>query len=285
MTHIRPLSGIALVLVGLHDPGRLLALEATRRERAAACAGGAAEAGATHRRSPRTVSRSIRCMTMWWGRCRSPSTSQARHASGHRAALQRRLRGDRPRQSRCRSSGCRARAARSWCPRSSSCRARRARASSSTWRRCASSIFRRPRKARSRWSTRIRSASARSAGPRPEGRDQGRLQAEGSGLDADRPRYAPSTRPTAKSCPTVVPAGPDNPLGKYKFTLGWPSYLIHGTNKPYGVGLRSSHGCIRLYPEDVEKLFGMIGPGTPGRGREPAVRVRLARRPAVPAGL
>jgi L,D-transpeptidase ErfK/SrfK len=65
--------------------------------------------------------------------------------------------------------------------------------------------------------------------------------------------------------PAVVPAGPDNPLGRYKFTLGWPSYLIHGTNKPYGVGLRSSHGCIRLYPEDVEKLFGMVGPGTPVR--------------------
>jgi L,D-transpeptidase ErfK/SrfK len=62
--------------------------------------------------------------------------------------------------------------------------------------------------------------------------------------------------------PAVVPAGPDNPLGRYKFTLGWPSYLIHGTNKPYGVGLRSSHGCIRLYPEDVEKLFAMVGPGT-----------------------
>jgi L,D-transpeptidase ErfK/SrfK len=63
--------------------------------------------------------------------------------------------------------------------------------------------------------------------------------------------------------PAVVPAGPDNPLGAYKFTLGWPSYLIHGTNKPYGVGLRSSHGCLRLYPEDVEKLFGMVAPGTP----------------------
>ena len=62
--------------------------------------------------------------------------------------------------------------------------------------------------------------------------------------------------------PAVVPAGPDNPLGKYKLTLGWPSYLIHGTNKPYGVGLRSSHGCIRLYPEDIEKLFGMAGAGT-----------------------
>jgi L,D-transpeptidase ErfK/SrfK len=62
--------------------------------------------------------------------------------------------------------------------------------------------------------------------------------------------------------PSVVPAGPDNPLGRFKFTLGWPSYLIHGTNKPYGVGLRSSHGCIRLYPEDVEKIFAMVNPGT-----------------------
>jgi L,D-transpeptidase ErfK/SrfK len=62
--------------------------------------------------------------------------------------------------------------------------------------------------------------------------------------------------------PAVVPAGPDNPLGRFKFTLGWPSYLIHGTNKPYGVGLRSSHGCMRLYPEDVARLFEMVGPGT-----------------------
>jgi L,D-transpeptidase ErfK/SrfK len=63
--------------------------------------------------------------------------------------------------------------------------------------------------------------------------------------------------------PAVVPAGPDNPLGNRKFTLGWPSYLIHGTNKPYGVGLRSSHGCLRMYPEDVVKLFDMVPVGTP----------------------
>ena len=65
--------------------------------------------------------------------------------------------------------------------------------------------------------------------------------------------------------PAVVPPGPDNPLGKYKFTLGWPSYLIHGTNKPYGVGLRSSHGCIRLYPEDIEKFYQSVPLGTPVR--------------------
>ncbi len=56
--------------------------------------------------------------------------------------------------------------------------------------------------------------------------------------------------------------GPDNPLGRYAFYLGWPTYMIHGTNKPAGVGLRSSHGCIRLYPEDIELLFSMVPVGT-----------------------
>jgi L,D-transpeptidase ErfK/SrfK len=69
-------------------------------------------------------------------------------------------------------------------------------------------------------------------------------------------------RKNGEILPAVVPAGPDNPLGRFKFTLGWPSYLIHGTNKPYGVGLRSSHGCLRLYPEDIEKFFGMVPVGT-----------------------
>ncbi len=62
--------------------------------------------------------------------------------------------------------------------------------------------------------------------------------------------------------PDKVPAGPDNPLGEYEFRLGWPSYLIHGTNKPYGVGMRSSHGCIRLYPEDIAVFFDLIPIGT-----------------------
>ncbi|HEX4025484.1 MAG TPA: L,D-transpeptidase family protein [Steroidobacteraceae bacterium] len=68
-----------------------------------------------------------------------------------------------------------------------------------------------------------------------------------------------------EALPAVVPPGPDNPLGKFEFRLGWPSYLIHGTDKPYGVGLRSSHGCVRLYPEDIEKLFRMVPVGTPVR--------------------
>jgi L,D-transpeptidase ErfK/SrfK len=62
--------------------------------------------------------------------------------------------------------------------------------------------------------------------------------------------------------PGIVPAGPDNPLGAYAFRLGWPSYLIHGTNKPYGVGMRSSHGCMRLYPEDIAVFFDLIPIGT-----------------------
>ncbi len=60
----------------------------------------------------------------------------------------------------------------------------------------------------------------------------------------------------------VIGPGPDNPLGRYAFYLGWPSYMIHGTNKPAGVGLRSSHGCIRLYPEDIELLFNTAPIGT-----------------------
>ncbi|HEY7377562.1 MAG TPA: L,D-transpeptidase family protein [Steroidobacteraceae bacterium] len=62
--------------------------------------------------------------------------------------------------------------------------------------------------------------------------------------------------------PPVVGPGPDNPLGKHSFTLQWQGYLVHGTNKPYGVGMRSSHGCIRLYPEDIEQLFDTVPLGT-----------------------
>lgn len=62
--------------------------------------------------------------------------------------------------------------------------------------------------------------------------------------------------------PARVPPGPDNPLGNRAMNLGWPSYLIHGTNKPAGVGLRASHGCIRMYPEDVVALFDGVAVGT-----------------------
>lgn len=63
--------------------------------------------------------------------------------------------------------------------------------------------------------------------------------------------------------PKYVPPGPDNPLGAYKMTLGIPGYLIHSTNKAFGVGMRVSHGCIRMLPEDIEILFPQVPVGTP----------------------
>lgn len=65
--------------------------------------------------------------------------------------------------------------------------------------------------------------------------------------------------------PKVVHAGPDNPLGSYAMPLGFNGYLIHGTNKPYGIGLQVSHGCVQLYPEDIEILFNSVEVGTPVR--------------------
>jgi L,D-transpeptidase ErfK/SrfK len=63
--------------------------------------------------------------------------------------------------------------------------------------------------------------------------------------------------------PAVVPPGPDNPLGDYALYLSKPSYLIHGTNKPFSIGLRASNGCIRLYPEDIARAFKEIPAKTP----------------------
>lgn len=65
--------------------------------------------------------------------------------------------------------------------------------------------------------------------------------------------------------PAKVPPGPDNPLGGFALRLGIPGYLIHGTNKPEGVGMRVSHGCVRLYPEDIEALYKQVSVGTPVR--------------------
>lgn len=75
----------------------------------------------------------------------------------------------------------------------------------------------------------------------------------------------PSIRAEKPELPASVPPGPDNPLGAFALDLGMPLYRIHGTNRPYGVGRRVSHGCIRLYPEDIERLFGEVRVGTPVR--------------------
>ena len=73
----------------------------------------------------------------------------------------------------------------------------------------------------------------------------------------------PSAHKEDPTLPAVVKAGADNPLGDHALYLGWPSYLIHGTNEPDGVGRRVSLGCIRLYPEDIASLYAMVPKGTP----------------------
>ncbi len=74
-----------------------------------------------------------------------------------------------------------------------------------------------------------------------------------------RAEYAAQGNPIARQ----VPPGPDNPLGRYVLGLGMPGYLIHGTNKPAGVGMRVSHGCVRLFPEDIEHLYQAVDLGVP----------------------
>ncbi len=61
---------------------------------------------------------------------------------------------------------------------------------------------------------------------------------------------------------SVMPAGPDNPMGAFKLGLNWGDYGIHGCNLPWAVGRLVSHGCTRLYPEDIKKLFAMVPMGT-----------------------
>jgi L,D-transpeptidase ErfK/SrfK len=73
------------------------------------------------------------------------------------------------------------------------------------------------------------------------------------------PRSIHEERP---ELPRVIAAGPNNPLGAYALRLGWHNYLLHGTNKPDGVGRDVSHGCMHLYPEDIERLFHDVRIGT-----------------------
>lgn len=65
--------------------------------------------------------------------------------------------------------------------------------------------------------------------------------------------------------PDIVPPGPTNPLGRHALYLGTSGYLIHGTDrdKAFGIGMRVTHGCMRMYPEDIEKLFDQVPVGTP----------------------
>ncbi|WP_020682050.1 L,D-transpeptidase family protein [Marinobacterium rhizophilum] len=85
---------------------------------------------------------------------------------------------------------------------------------------------------------------------------------------ADPPWYPPASIKAEHArngdiLPDVVPGGPGNPLGRFALRLGIPGYLIHGTNKEYGIGMQVTHGCVRLYPEDIERLYSLVPVGTP----------------------
>lgn len=82
-----------------------------------------------------------------------------------------------------------------------------------------------------------------------------------------------SIRAENPSLPAAVPPGPANPLGKHALDLGWPLYVVHGTNRPYGIGRRVSHGCIRLRPEDIAQLFGAVEIGVPVRVVDEPIKV------------
>lgn len=83
-----------------------------------------------------------------------------------------------------------------------------------------------------------------------------------------RKTEGPSWHPTPRmreenpDLPWRVPPGAANPLGSHALYLGWSAFLIHGTNKPWGMGRRVSSGCIRMYPEDIVTFFGRIPVGT-----------------------
>ncbi len=87
----------------------------------------------------------------------------------------------------------------------------------------------------------------------------------------------PAMRARAPDLPAYVPPGPDNPLGSLALALDWPGYLIHGTNRPYGIGRRVSEGCIRLHEADIAALAAVAGPGTPVRFVEEEVKLGWSR--------
>ncbi len=78
-------------------------------------------------------------------------------------------------------------------------------------------------------------------------------------------RPTPTIRADQPWLPASVGPGPQNPLGAAALYLGWPAYLIHGTNRPDGIGRSGSYGCLSLYPEDIRALFDAVPVGTPVR--------------------
>ena len=91
----------------------------------------------------------------------------------------------------------------------------------------------------------------------------------------EKPTWVPgeSARRDDPMLAREVKPGPENPLGEHALYLGWPTYLIHGTNDPRGVGRHSSRGCVRLYPDDIAELYKRVEPGTPVRVIDEPVKV------------
>ena len=91
----------------------------------------------------------------------------------------------------------------------------------------------------------------------------------------ERPTWFPpeSIRAEKPDLPKAVPPGPHNPLGSHALYFAWPSYLIHGTNRPWGIGRRVSHGCIRLYPEDITQLYELVPIGAPVQVISQAIKI------------
>jgi L,D-transpeptidase ErfK/SrfK len=79
------------------------------------------------------------------------------------------------------------------------------------------------------------------------------------------PIWTPPPRIRAESpdLPDFVPAGPNNPLGKYAISVGMDGIMFHGTNAPSSVGKKVSHGCMRMYAKDIERLYKAVSIGTP----------------------
>ena len=81
-----------------------------------------------------------------------------------------------------------------------------------------------------------------------------------------------------KELPKVVPAGPDNPFGKYALRIGTSEYLIHGSNKRFGIGMRASSGCIRMYDNDIKWLFDNVALKTKVRIIDQSVKMSYERK-------
>jgi L,D-transpeptidase ErfK/SrfK len=86
-----------------------------------------------------------------------------------------------------------------------------------------------------------------------------------------------SIRKEEPELPAAVPPGPENPLGSHALRLSRPTFLIHGTNKPLGIGRKVTHGCVRLYPWDIPHLFRLVPVGASVTFVREPVKVGLRR--------